>query len=265
MGNYTGNNLTVDVVGGQQAGGSDFIQLAALAVSAMSAYQANRSARKEAAAMRSFQADMSSTSHQREVRDLRLAGLNPILSATGGSGASTPGGAMAPVKDIGNSALDAAMAYKANKASVNLMDQQAYTQRAQEQVAYAQRDLTNQQERESSARTAATIYDAIGRGYKSEQEKLDLELRAAQQKGYLDQAEVDSSDDKRKARWVDMYSSSAGGVARTAANAASAVRGGVQALGRGVKKFGKNLWGGHGAASAYGAFGRQPLIRPYRP
>lgn len=63
----------------------------------------------EAAKNRDWQEYMSNTAHRREVRDLQLAGLNPVLSATGGQGAAVGSGATASAQNPSGSKADVDM------------------------------------------------------------------------------------------------------------------------------------------------------------
>ncbi len=77
----------------------------------------------------SFQREMAQKAHQYEVADLRAAGLNPILSGTGGGGARASGGAM-PATPNFSGAASSALALKAQ-----IENTKAQTQKTTEEAA----------------------------------------------------------------------------------------------------------------------------------
>lgn len=91
-----------------------------------------------------FQERMSNTSWQRAVKDMKKAGINPMLAVSRGGGASTPSGAQTTVGNVGEKAASGAMSALQTLAQTQQIEAQTRLTGAQTKGTQATTDVTRE-------------------------------------------------------------------------------------------------------------------------
>lgn len=162
MADYTASYAPVQAVQPPSAAGVSGGDVFSGAISLLGGILGNRANAKQADKSMAFSERMSNTAHQREVRDLRAAGLNPILSGMGGSGASSAQGVAAQQQDVLSPALNSAMTSREKRLAARQSELLGYkleeenaTQDALTRLTKAQRAKAEAETSEAQARTMA--------------------------------------------------------------------------------------------------------------
>lgn len=136
--------------------------LAPIIASIVGAIVQGQQNKNQAASAERWSAAQSGSAHQREVTDLRAAGLNPMLSGTGGQGATTTPGIPASVPDVLGGAVSSGLQAARLKQELQNMKESATNTHADTKLKSEQQELAREQRRKTSYEAEITAYGVPG-------------------------------------------------------------------------------------------------------